>query len=60
MTRPTGIKDLRVLVQISILGPIWQASDAISPGATESAHRPFLKFALEPLVEGFQQTALRL
>ena len=37
-----------VLVQISIFSPLWQASDAISPRATESAHRPFLKFATEP------------
>jgi hypothetical protein len=36
------------LVLISIYGPIWQASDATSPKATESAHRAFLKFALEP------------
>src|SRR5437868_1727425 len=42
-----GLAPGRVLVQIPIFGPIWQASDAISPRATVSAHRPFLKFAPE-------------
>lgn len=39
----------KVLVQISIFGPIWQARDAIFPRAIESTQRAFLKFAPEPL-----------
>ena len=37
-----------VLVQSLNLGPIWQASDSLSPKAPGSARRPFLKFAPEP------------
>ena len=37
-----------VLVQSLNLGPIWQASDSLSPRAPGSARRPFLKFAPEP------------
>jgi len=36
------------LVQSLNLGPIWQASDSLSPRAPGSARRPFLKFAPEP------------
>ena len=38
----------RDLVQSLNLGPIWQASDSLSPRAPGSARRPFLKFAPEP------------
>ena len=38
----------RVLVQSLNLGPIWQASDSLSPRAPRSSRRPFLKFAPEP------------
>ena len=31
------------LVQILNLGPIWQASDSVSPRTTESACRPFFE-----------------
>jgi hypothetical protein len=37
-----------VLVQSLDLGPILQASDSLSPRASGSARRPFLKFAPEP------------
>jgi hypothetical protein len=37
-----------ILVQSLNLGPIWQASDSLSPRAPGSARRPFLKFAPEP------------
>src|SRR5271166_1986718 len=40
---------VRVLVQSLNLGPIWQASDSLSPRAPGSARRPLLKFAPEPL-----------
>src|SRR4029077_16986823 len=36
------------LVQSLNLGPIWQASDSLSPRPPGSARRPFLKFAPEP------------
>src|SRR5271165_1245734 len=39
---------LLVLVQSLNLGPIWQASDSLSPRAPGSARRPLLKFAPEP------------
>ena len=37
-----------VLVRSLNLGPIWQASDSLSPRAPGSARRPFFKFAPEP------------
>jgi hypothetical protein len=40
------------LVQSLNLGPIWQASDSLSPRAPGSARRPFLKFAPEPSCGG--------
>ena len=49
-----------VLVQSLNLGPIWQASDSLSPRAPGSARRPFLKFAPEPLkmsMEGTREEA---
>ena len=39
------------LVQSLNLGPIWQASDSLSPRVPGSARRPFLKFAPEPAGE---------
>ena len=45
---PPGKEELRDLVQSLNLGPIWQASDSLSPRAPGSARRPFLKFAPEP------------
>src|SRR6266852_5758460 len=44
-TAGVGASDL---VQSLNLGPIWQASDSLSPRALGSARRPFLKFAPEP------------
>ena len=46
---PSTLRQLkRDLVQSLNLGPIWQASDSLSPRAPGSARRPFLKFAPEP------------
>ena len=42
----------RDLVQSLNLGPIWRASDSLSPRAPGSARRPFLKFAPEPGISG--------
>jgi hypothetical protein len=44
--------DKKDLVQSLNLGPIWQASDSLSPRAPGSARRPFLKFAPEPFSKG--------
>src|SRR5271166_4716730 len=47
------------LVQSLNLGPIWQASDSLSPRAPGSARRPFLKFAPEPRRQDYQLPAHR-
>src|SRR5271157_3872430 len=49
----------RDLVQSLNLGPIWQASDSLSPRAPGSARRPFLKFAPEPRRQDYQLPAHR-
>jgi len=47
---------IKELVQNLNLGPIWQASDSLSPRAPGSARRPFLKFAPEPCELGIGRT----
>jgi len=46
-----SIQSLTDLVQSLNLGPIWQASDSLSPRAPGPARRPFLKFAPEPVLQ---------
>ena len=47
--RPSRISKTDLLQSLN-LGPIWQASDSLSPRAPGSARRPFLKFAPEPRI----------
>ena len=56
---PFPRKELQLdLVQSLNLGPIWQASDSLSPRAPGSARRPFLKFAPEPLLVAIVATTV--